>query len=78
MTIEADAWCTVHYTMRYFTALCEIGQLHKGLRTKSFHFGLLCLYFDLGACVQDMMQGAENSGHVSQGIYCETTKVKNF
>ena len=48
MTIQADAWCTVHYTTLDLTAICEIGQLHKGLGAKSFHVGLLCFYSYLG------------------------------
>ena len=43
MTIKAVAWCTVHYTTQDFTAISEIGQLHKGLRSKSCHFGLFLL-----------------------------------
>ena len=62
MTIQANDWGTVHYATQDFTAKWEIGQFHKGLETKRFHFELLRFYFYLSACVQDIMQGAEISG----------------
>ena len=41
MTIQASAWCTVHYTTQDFTAIPEIGQIHKGLEAESCHSELL-------------------------------------
>ena len=35
MTVEANAWCTVHYTTQNFTEIPEIGHLHKGLGSKT-------------------------------------------
>ena len=47
MTIKANAWCTVLCTKQDFTAIPEIGRLHKGLGSKSCHFGILILFFKL-------------------------------
>ena len=49
MTINDNDWCTVHYTTQDFTAMPEIGQLHKALGSKSCHLGLF-FYFCLGPC----------------------------
>ena len=50
MTIKVNAWCAVHYTTLDFTAISEIGQLHKGLVSKSCHFELLFFKCRLGPC----------------------------
>ena len=57
MTISANAWCTVHYTTQDLTETTEIGQLYKGLRSKSCHFvpcfllspGPVYIEFDVGS-----------------------------
>ena len=41
MTIQADTWCTVHYTTQDFQKTATSSQRHKGLGTKSNHFGFL-------------------------------------
>ena len=51
MTILTIAWCTVHYTTQDFTEIPEMGRLHKGLGSKSCHFGLYIFYFRLGSCI---------------------------
>ena len=44
MTInKANAWCPVHYTAQDFTAMVQIGQLHKRLGSKCCHFRLFIL-----------------------------------
>ena len=35
MKVQTDTSCTVHYITQEFTAINEIGQLHKGLRSKN-------------------------------------------
>ena len=42
MTIYVDVWCAVYCTTQDFKALSEIGQLQKGLRSKSCHLGAFC------------------------------------
>ena len=43
MTTQAYAWCTVNYTTQDFTALPEIGQLHKRLKSKKLSFWAIFL-----------------------------------
>ena len=39
MAMYANAGCTVHYATQDFTAITEIGQLHKGLGSKGVILG---------------------------------------
>ena len=55
MTQLAIAWCTVLLTTQDFKAIPEIGQLHKGLGSKSCHFGLVLFYCRLGPCISGLM-----------------------
>ena len=60
MTIQANAWCSVYYITQDFTAIFEIGQLHKGVGSKYCLFGLF-FTFSWALVYMGLMYGREIS-----------------